>query len=389
MPRHAFVIFAGRTRYQVQRVMPFDPSILQLFITFLLISPSLSFLQQTRVTVPTFAVELMIIPFLLISLLLPVSFIDRLSTDRANRPLIVAFHVFVTSFRRSLSRYRPQTPPDDDLYLQFRRFRRNWRSRVQDARGFFLVGIVFGFLLWLWVWIFFCLLLDCLFFWFAFGCVWLLFLCVLFWLAFRFALFLVRISVLIAFPVCSVSVPEHGMQKAPRHSGKKRRGTQVQIVSRIDSPPPARPARYRSDGRPRIISDIGRSRGRPSIPPEDRFGPLGSEPAWPSAAAFLLLDRYRVQIIRNGSNPISDSMDGSFRYRSLKVHVIPMDHLIPYLVFDRYIGKWADPDIGSDKWSKLGLWLHSSDSSLFGPFDPWGKWSKWSWLIYSFEPIYR
>ena len=22
-----------------------------------------------------------------------------------------------------------------------------------------------------------------------------------------------------------------------------------------------------------------------------------------------------------------------------------MDHLIPYLVFDRYIGKWADPDI--------------------------------------------
>lgn len=93
---------------------------------------------------------------------------------------------------------------------------------MQDARGFFLVGIVFGFLLWLWVWIFFCLLLDCLFFWFAFGCVWLLFLCVLFWLAFRFALFLVRISVLIAFPVCSVSVPEHGMQKAPRHSGADR-----------------------------------------------------------------------------------------------------------------------------------------------------------------------
>ena len=170
---------------------------------------------------------------------------------------------------------------------------------------------------------------------------------------------------------------------------KKRRGTQVQIVSRIDSPPPARPARYRFDGRPRIISDIGRSHGRPSIPPEDRFGPLGSEPAWPSAAAFLLLDRYRVQIIRNGSNPISDSMDGSFRYRSLKVHVIPMDHPVPYLVLDRYIGKWADPDIGSDKWSKLGLWLHSSDSSLFGPFDPWGKWSKWSWLIYSFEAIDR
>lgn len=161
----------------------------------------------------------MIIPFLLISLLLPVSFIDRLSTDRANRPLIVAFHVFVTSFRRSLSRYRPQTPPDDDLYLQFRRFRRNWRSRVQDARGFFLVGIVFGFLLWLWVWMF---SVCC---WIACSFVLLLvvdgfFFCVFsFWLAFRFALFLVRISVLIAFPVCSVSVPEHGMQKAPRHSG--------------------------------------------------------------------------------------------------------------------------------------------------------------------------
>lgn len=204
-------------------------------------------------------------------------------------------------------------------------------------------------------------------------------------------------SLLACLSFCFVSCPYIRSYRFPGmfriRSGawhaKKRRGTQVQIVSRIDSPPPARPARYRSDGRPRIISDIGRSHGRPSIPPEDRFGPLGSEPAWPSAAAFLLLDRYRVQIIRNGSNPISDSMDGSFRYRSLKVHVIPMDHLIPYLVLDRYIGKWADPDIGSDKWSKLGLWLHSSDSSLFGPFDPWGKWSKWSWLIYSFEPIYR
>lgn len=191
-----------------------------------------------------------------------------------------------------------------------------------------------------------------------------------FWLAFRFALFLVRISVFIAFPVCSVSVPEHGMQKAPRHSG-------------ADCFP------NRSDGRPRIISDIGRSHGRPSIPPEDRFGPFGSEPAWPSAAAFLLLDRYRVQMIRYGPSPISDSMDGSFRYRSLEVHVVSMDPPVPYLVLDRYIGKWADPDIGSDKWSKLGLWLHSSDSSLFGPFDPWGKWSKWFWLIYSFEPIYR
>lgn len=115
----------------------------------------------------------MIIPFLLISLLLPVSFIDRLSTDRANRPLIVAFHVFVTSFRRSLSRYRPQTPPDDDLYLQFRRFRRNWRSRVQDARGFFFMLIVFVlgsvlvssvFLSWLWFFLLFCCCLFSCFF---------------------------------------------------------------------------------------------------------------------------------------------------------------------------------------------------------------------------------
>ena len=136
-----------------------------------------------------------------------------------------------------------------------------------------------------------------------------------------------------------------------------------------------------SDGRmedhpfPRRIDLVHWVRNRPGRPPPHFF-------SW-------ILDRYRVQIIRNGSNPISDSMDGSFRYRSLKVHVIPMDHPVPYLVLDRYIGKWADPDIGSDKWSKLGLWLHSSDSSLFGPFDPWGKWSKWSWLIYSFEPIYR
>lgn len=218
-------------------------------------------------------------------------------------------------------------------------------------------------------------------FWFAFGCVWLLFLCVLFWLAFRFALFLVRISVLIAFPVCSVSVPEHGMQKAPRHSGADRFPNRFAATGATGAISIRWPAqnhlRYRTVAWKTIHS------------PRGSIWSIGFKPAWPSAAAFLLLDRYRVQIIRNGSNPISDSMDGSFRYRSLKVHVIPMDHLIPYLVFDRYIGKWADPDIGSDKWSKLGLWLHSSDSSLFGPFDPWGKWSKWSWLIYSFEPIYR
>ena len=39
---------------------------------------------------------------------------------------------------------------------------------------------------------------------------------------------------------------------------------------------------------------------------------------------------------------------------------MPMDHMVPYLVFDRYIG--------SGKWSKVSLWLHSNDSSLCGPF---------------------
>ena len=92
---------------------------------------------------------------------------------------------------------------------------------MQDARGFFLVGIVFGFLLWLWVWMFsVCCWIACSFVLLLVVVVDGFFFCVFsFWLAFRFALFLVRISVFIAFPVCSVSVPEHGMQKAPRHSG--------------------------------------------------------------------------------------------------------------------------------------------------------------------------
>lgn len=166
-----------------------------------------------------------------------------------------------------------------------------------------------------------------------------------FFCVFSFGLPFVLLCFLSVYPFLSLSryVPYPFRSMAC----KKRRGTQVQIVSRIDSPPPARPARYRSDGRPRIISDIGRSRGRPSIPPEDRFGPLGSEPAWPSAAAFLLLDRYRFQMIRNGPSMVR------LRYRSLKVHVISMNHMITNLVLDRYIGKWADPDIGSDKWSKI------------------------------------
>ena len=58
---------------------------------------------------------------------------------------------------------------------------------------------------------------------------------------------------------------------------------------------------------------------------------------------------------------------------------MPMDHMVPYLVFDRYIG--------SGKWSKVSLWLHSNDSSLCGPFGPWPKWPTWSWLISSFGPI--
>ena len=46
----------------------------------------------------------------------------------------------------------------------------------------------------------FCLLLDCLFFWFAFGCVWLLFLCVLFLVSFRFALLPVASAYLFLLP---------------------------------------------------------------------------------------------------------------------------------------------------------------------------------------------
>lgn len=187
----------------------------------------------------------------------------------------------------------------------------------------------------------FCLLLDCLFFWFALGCVWLLFLCVLFWLAFRFALFLVRISVLIAFPVCSVSVPEHGMQKAPRHSGADcfpNRSAATGATGAISIRWPAQNhLRYRTVAWKTIHS------------------PGGS--IWSIGFGTGLAVRRRISSL----GPISG----------------PNDPI------------WSVSDIGSDKWSKLGLWLHSSDSSLFGPFDPWGKWSKWSWLIYSFEPIYR
>lgn len=156
-----------------------------------------------------------------------------------------------------------------------------------------------------------------------------------FWLAFRFALFLVRISVLIAFPVCSVSVPEHGMQKAPRHSGADRfpnRFAATGVTGAISIRWPAQNhLRYRTVAWKTIHS------------PGGSIWSIWFGTAWPSAAAFLLLDRYRVQMIRYGPSPISDSMDGSFRYRSLEVHVVSMDHPVPYLVLDRYIGKWADP----------------------------------------------
>ena len=148
----------------------------------------------------------------------------------SSRHVGTGFHAPLPPIYRRLSVVNsPNSPisgrnPGGELTAPIKRrntavFRRQPRSRVQDARGFFLVGIVFGFLLWLWVWMF---SVCC---WIACSFVLLLvvdgfFFCVFsFWLAFRFALFLVRISVLIAFPVCSVSVPEHGMQKAPRHSG--------------------------------------------------------------------------------------------------------------------------------------------------------------------------
>lgn len=74
-----------------------------------------------------------------------------------------------------------------------------------------------------------------------------------------------------------------------------------------------------------------------------------------------------------GSLPISNSMGDVFRYRSLMVRVISMDHMIPDFVFNRYIGKWTISDIGSDKWSKLSFRLYSKGLRLFGPFGPWFK----------------
>lgn len=229
----------------------------------------------------------------------------------------------------------------------------------------------------------FCLLLDCLFFCFAFGCGWLLFLCVLF---------------LACLSFCFVSCPYIRFYRFPGmfriRSGAWHAKSAAALRCRLFPESIRRHRRDRLDIDPMAgpesspISD-GRMEDHPFPRRIDLVHLVRNRPGRPPPHFFSCLDRYRVQMIRYGPSPISDSMDGSFRYRSLEVHVVSMDHPVPYLVLDRYIGKWADPDIGSDKWSKLGLWLHSSDSSLFGPFDPWGKWSKWFWLIYSFEPIYR
>ena len=66
-------------------------------------------------------------------------------------------------------------------------FRRQPRSRVQDARGFFFLGEVFVFLLWSWVWLVFLSVLSCFV---LVDCFWLRIdsfsVCVLFWLCFSF-----------------------------------------------------------------------------------------------------------------------------------------------------------------------------------------------------------
>lgn len=107
---------------------------------------------------------------------------------------------------------------------------------MQDARGFFLIGIVFGFLLWLWVWLVFLSVLSCFV---LVDCFWLCVdsfsVCVPFDLAFRFALSLV----LYPFLLLSRYVP-YPFRSMAR---KKRGGTQVQIASLTDRPL----VRYRSN----------------------------------------------------------------------------------------------------------------------------------------------
>lgn len=173
MPGHALVVFGRRTRYQYQRVPPLYPSILQSLVIFLLITSSLLLSQQTSITIPAFAMERMVISLLLTASISPIPLIDRLSTDRTNRLSITTFHTSVTLLNPKVSRYRLKTLPGVIPSLQFRRFRRNWRSRVQDARGFFFMLIVFVlgsvlvssvFLSWLWFFLLFCCCLFSCFF---------------------------------------------------------------------------------------------------------------------------------------------------------------------------------------------------------------------------------
>lgn len=116
-----------------------------------------------------------------------------------------------------------------------------------------------------------------------------------FGLPFVFALFLV----LYPFLSLSWSVPVSFRSLAR----KKRGGTQVQIVSRIDPPSPAR---YRSDRRLEWEQACPEeSDGGPSVVPisdgregtahslEDRFSPWPDRPL----LAHLLLDRYQVRMV--------------------------------------------------------------------------------------------
>ena len=94
-------------------------------------------------------------------------------------------------------------------------FRRQPRSRVQDAHGFFFLGEVFVFLLWLWVWLVFLSVLSCFV---LVDCFWLRIdsfsVCVLFWLCFSF---LCSDSfVLPALSICiSVSTPAEPPTRRP------------------------------------------------------------------------------------------------------------------------------------------------------------------------------
>ena len=83
-------------------------------------------------------------------------------------------------------------------------FRRQPRSRVQDARGFFFVCIVLVFCFGCGYGLFFCLCCLALFFWSAFDCVILLFsVCLLLAFSSCFAACCICLSVLVTFPASS------------------------------------------------------------------------------------------------------------------------------------------------------------------------------------------